>query len=234
LTTYRKIQQNFDKNASVYENFNIVQKIVSKAVVFDIKNKPTKILELGCGSGQIYKQLPWDINSYVAVDFSKDMCYKHPKDSCVKVVLANFDDTEFLQSLKLERYDYVISASALQWSKNLEKVLQTVRKISSNIVIAMFTSNTFKTIFDITKKTSPILDKQTTKKLFEKYFVCEFETHDYKLKFQHKKDIFGFIKNSGVSASDSLTYKEAKNLWQNYDKDYLQFEVIYIKGKPRL
>ncbi len=234
MTTYKQIQDNFDKKASVYDDFNIIQKIVSKAVVRDIKNKPKKILELGSGSGQIYKQITWDVEYYKAVDFSKDMCDKHPKYSNVSVQHTNFDDYKFLHSLKNQRYDCVVSASALQWSQNLDNILKTIYKISPSVVVAMFTSNTFKSIFSITKKTSPILDIQTIKTTFERYFICEFEIHNYKLKFPHKKGVFGFIKNSGVSANDSLTYKQAKELLLKYDKDYLEFEVIYIKGKPRL
>ncbi|RLA75639.1 MAG: methyltransferase [Epsilonproteobacteria bacterium] len=233
MTTSNQIQNSFDKKANIYENFNIIQKIVSKAVVRDIKNEPKKILELGCGSGQIYKQIHWEIKQYKAVDFSQIMCDQHPKDKNLQVVLANFDDTNFLKILKNERYDYVVSSSALQWSNNIDNLLKILQKISPNIAIAMFTSNTFKNIFDITKKISPILDKNSIKKRFDKYFLCEYETHNYKLKFENKKDIFRFIKNSGVSAGVKLNFIEAKNLWQNYDKDYLQFEVIYINTNTK-
>ncbi len=234
LTKYSQIKHSFDQKASTYDDFNIIQKIASKAVVHDIVDKPKNILELGSGSGQIYSQIPWNLEYYKAVDMSKVMCYKHPKADNIDVVCANFDSYKFLETIIDERYDCVVSSSALQWSQNLDNILKTIKNISPRFVIAMFTANTFKTIFDITGNISPILTKNSIKQKFEKYLKCEFETHDYKLKFKQKKDLFGFIKNSGVSAGVRLSYKQAKNLWQKYDKDYLEFEVIYIKAEPKL
>jgi len=44
------ILNQFSKYAKEYGNNNIIQQLVSKALVRDVENKPKKILELGCGS----------------------------------------------------------------------------------------------------------------------------------------------------------------------------------------
>jgi len=53
------------------------------------------------------------------------------------------------------------------------------------------------------------------------------------LEIYSKKDLFKYIKNSGVSGDSDLSFKEAKNLYKNYNKTYLEFEVIFIKALPK-
>ena len=59
----------------------------------------------------------------------------------------------------------VISSSALQWSNDL-KNSKELSKITSEINVVLFTSNTFKTIQNITNQKSPILDENTIKDAF--------------------------------------------------------------------
>ena len=93
----------------------------------------------------------------------------------------------FINEIKSDSYDIVLSSSALQWSKDLSKIIKHLSYITNEINAVLFTSNTFKTIQDITKIKSPILDEFSIKKAFSKYFKCEFETIMYKLEFDDKK-----------------------------------------------
>jgi malonyl-CoA O-methyltransferase len=128
----------------------------------------------------------------------------------------------------------VLSSSAMQWSKNLDLLVSRLSNVSKEINVVLFTSNTFKSIRNITNSASPILDANTIKKAFEKYCDCEFEVIQYDLEFNSKKDMFKYIKNSGVSGDSSLSYKDAKYLYKNYNLSYLEFEVIFIKAFSRL
>ena len=86
-------------------------------------------------------------------------------------------------------------------------------------------------IFKLTNQKSPILDLETIIKSFNEFYNCEFETLNYSLEFKTKKELFSYIKNSGVSGeNNNLSFKDAKNLFKNYDKNYLEFEVVFIKG----
>lgn len=225
-----KVEEQFSKYAKSYSKYNIIQQIVSKALVRELWFEPRSILELGCGSGQIYKNINFSINRYKAIDFSHQMCAIHPKDDTVEVCCFDFDTKEFRDSIQNETYDIVLSASALQWSKDLDKILETISKVTNSLHMALFTSNTFKTIFDITKKTSPILSLEQIKQSFDKYFNVTYEVINYNLEFESKKELFDYIKNSGVSGEQNkLTYQEAKELYKSYDKNYLEFEVVFIK-----
>lgn len=229
------VKNQFSKHAKNYNDHNIIQKILAKSLIRELKSKPKKILELGCGSGQIYKYINWDIDFYKAIDFSLSMCKLHPKNKNTVVECFDFDSLEFINNTKDEYYDIVLSSSALQWSNNLENLIKHLHSISNEINAILFTSNTFKTIFKLTNTSSPILSELEIKNAFNKYFKCDFETILYKLEFDNKKDLFSYIKKSGVSGNiNGLNYKTSKNLYINYDLNYLEFEVIIIKTLDKL
>ena len=229
------VKNQFSKYAKDYKNHNIIQQIVAKSLVRELKTKPKRILELGCGSGQVYNHISWDLDFYKAIDFSASMCELHPRAKNVEIKCFDFDTVEFLNEIKNDTYDIVLSSSALQWSKDLSKIIKQLSLITKEINAVLFTSNTFKTIQNITKTKSPILDEQSIKEAFIKYFKCEFETIMYKLEFDNKKDLFDYIKKSGVSgANESLDFKNAKKLYKEYNINYLEFEVIFVKTISKL
>jgi len=68
--------------------------------------------------------------------------------------------------------------------------------------------------------------------LQKKYFEANFEVINYKLEFENTREMFRYIKKSGVSASRKvLNYKQTKELINNYPLNYLEFEVVYISSK---
>ena len=230
----KNIQQQFSKYANQYNKYNIIQQIVSKALVRDIGFKPKRILELGCGSGQVFKNIDFKFDYYKAIDFSYDMCKIHPKVKNLDIVCLDFDSDELEENLKDEQYDIVLSSSALQWSKDLTNIINTLHKVSNKIDMVLFTSNTFKTIFKLTNTKSPILDIDTIKQSFDEFYKCEYEIIEYKIEFTNKKDLFKYIKNSGVGGGNNiLSYTKAKQLYKNYHLNYLEFEVVFIKGNFR-
>jgi malonyl-CoA O-methyltransferase len=227
-----RVENEFSKYAKDYNNNNIIQQIIAKALVRDIKSKPSTILELGCGSGQIFKYIDWNIEKYTAIDFSSEMCKLHPKKENVEVFCFDFDSKEFEEFLKDKKFDMIISSSAMQWSNDLDKLVEKLSLTTNEINCVLFTSNTFKTIQNITKQNSPILDINTIKKSFSNHLSCEFEVFNYNLEFENKKDIFEYIKKSGVEGGgDKLSFKDAKRLYKEYPLSYLEFEVIFIKAK---
>lgn len=224
----------FSKYANEYKSYNIIQQICAKSLIRELKSKPKKILELGCGSGQIFSNINWEFDEYLAIDDSKQMCELHPKAKKLEIKCLNFDSAEFFEEIKKYNFDMVLSSSALQWSKDLDKIVYNLSNIAKEINAVLFTSNTFKTIQHITKTKSPILDEESIKKAFSRYFECEFETILYKLEFDNKRDLFDYIKKSGVSGSSELSYEKAKKLYKEYNLNYLEFEVIFVKTISKL
>lgn len=224
------ISKQFSKYANQYDNNNIIQRIVSKALVREINFNATNILELGCGSGQIFREISWELDKYTAIDFSKKMCELHPKGNNIQTFCFDFDSVEFKTFLKNKKYDLILSSSALQWSKDLKKLLKHLSEVSSNINCVLFTSNTFKSIYEITKQKQSILSLEQIKEAFSSY-KSDIEVFNYSLEFKNKKELFRYIKNSGVQGEIKLSYKQAKELYIKYNLNYLEFEVVFIKAK---
>jgi malonyl-CoA O-methyltransferase len=222
------IKSEFSEHANDYDGNNIIQRIVSRALVREIQNNPTKILELGCGSGQVYRQIDWDLEYYKAIDFSSDMCELHPQDKNLEVKCFDFDSQDFFNEIKNEKYDLILSSSAMQWSKNLPLLLKNLMATTKTFNGVLFTSNTFKSIYKITKQKKAILSLEEIQSAFDKYNAT-YEVFNYKLEFESKKELFSYIKNSGVKGEVSLSFKDAKHLYKNYDLNYLEFEVVFIK-----
>jgi malonyl-CoA O-methyltransferase len=219
----------FSKYANEYKNHNIIQQIAAKSLIRELKSKPKRILELGIGSGQVYSNIDWEYDFYKGIDASKQMCQLHPKSIKDEIVCLDFDSDEFFENIKDEKFDIVISSSALQWSKDLSKIVKHLKSITNEINACLFTSNTFKTIQKISNTTSPILNVESIKEAFDKHFICDYEIYQYKLEFENKKDLFDYIKKSGVSGENSLDFKTAKKLYKEYPLNYLEFEVIFVK-----
>ncbi len=228
------VKNQFSKYANEYKNHNIIQQIVAKSLVRELKFQPKRILELGCGSGQVFNHISWEVEFYKAIDASSSMCELHPKADNIEVKCLNFDTQDFINEIKNDSYDIVLSSSALQWSNNLAKIIEQLSYITKEINAVLFTSNTFKTIQEITNTKSPILDEDSIKNAFSKFFNCEFETILYKLEFDNKKDLFDYIKKSGVSGEKSLSYSDSKKLYKEYPYNYLEFEVIFVKTISKL
>ncbi|OCL84857.1 methyltransferase [Arcobacter porcinus] len=225
-----KSKNQFSKYANEYKSNNIIQQICAKSLVREIKSNPKTILELGCGSGQIFSNISWEFNKYLAIDASKGMCELHPKSKNLEIKCFDFDSEEFFNEINRYKFDMVLSSSALQWSSNLSKIVENLSYITKEINAVLFTSNTFKTIQKLTNTKSPILDEESIKYAFSRYFSCEFELISYKLEFDSKKELFSYIKKSGVSSSATLSFENAKKLYKEYDLNYLEFEVIFVKA----
>jgi malonyl-CoA O-methyltransferase len=163
------------------------------------------------------------------------MCELHPRGENIEINCFDFDSREFEVFLKNKRFDIILSSSAMQWSKDLKKLVKQLSLSTDEINAVLFTSNTFKTIQDITKTSSPILSVEKIKEAFLNCFICEFEIHNYNIEFDNKKDLFDYIKKSGVSGgSSNLDFKKAKKLYKEYTLNYLEFEVIFVKTVSKI
>ena len=154
----------------------------------------------------------------------------HPQAQSIEKICKNFNMLDAFNDFKDNEFDMLISSSALQWSDNLFSVLSSLSRLSSNYYFSFFTSNTFKTLHQTAKISSPIYSRTYLMNTLDKLFDYESETVQYKLNFTSVHEMLRYIKRSGVSGGvKQLSYKQIKNLIANYPLDYLEFEVIFIK-----
>lgn len=224
-----KISREFSRFAKEYANYNIIQNSVIKHLLSKIEHNPKKILDIGCGSGGVCRNIKWEYESFLGVDFSKNMLLLHQTSPKIELMLADFNDEETFLELQNRDFDFIISSSALQWARDLEMVFSSIARLKKPFALAIFTSNTFKTLNEVAGITSILRDSEHIFKLSKKYFNATFEIKEYKLEFESTKEMLSYIKKSGVSASRNiLSYKESKKLLSTYPLTYLEFEVVFI------
>ncbi len=225
-----KISTEFSKYATYYGKYNIIQEKVASKLLTHVKDRPQNILDLGCGSGAIAKKLSWKVEHFVGVDFAPGMLELHPKAGNIECIYGNFNDATLFEYLQTYSFDYIVSASALQWADDLDAVFKNLSALNAPVALAIFTSGTFKTLNE-TATLKPLLRSRKEIKTIAKHYFkdVKFEIVEYKLAFDSVREMFRYIKKSGVSGSRNiLSYKETRALMQAYALDYLEFEVLFI------
>ena len=224
-----KISSEFSKYASHYGSYNIIQNKVVEKLVSHIRGEPKKILDLGCGRGAVCSTVSWKYEAFTGVDFAPGMLELHPASKNIECFNGNFNDKRLFEKLRENKYDYIVSASALQWADDLESVFKSIKKLDAPIALAIFTSNTFKTLNATASLESILRSAEDINTLQKNYFNAAFEVVNYRLEFESTREMFRYIKQSGVSGSRKvLDYKQTKKLMRDYPLNYLEFEVAFI------
>lgn len=231
-----KVVKAFSKFAHEYNKYNIIQKEVAKKLCSYLENKSySNILDLGAGDGAIYTQLikrEIQFKQFTALDFSQEMLDIHPQKSKIEKICLDFNSPEFSNFFKKNQFEIIIASSSLQWSTNLTSVLSSLSHFSTQFYFSFFTANTFKTLHATAKINSPIYSKEEILEDLNKLFNYEVETINYTLNFDSVHEMLRYIKKSGVNGGiKQLSYKQMKSLILNYPLDYLEFEVMFIKGE---
>lgn len=225
-----RIHQEFSRYASQYATHNVIQAKVAGKLAEDTKDKPRKILDLGCGNGTLFSCIDWEPELFVGVDFSQAMLSHHPHGSNVTLMLGDFNDPVLFEQLGKFTFDRVYSASALQWAEDLDTVFQSICALNSSVSLAIFTSGTFKALYE-TAGLSPIL--KSSDEVIEtasRHFDAQFEIVRYVLEFDSVREMFRYIKRSGVSGGRRvLDITQTKALMRNYPLNSLEFEVVFIQ-----
>jgi malonyl-CoA O-methyltransferase len=224
-----RVKQEFSRFATEYEQYNIIQQRVAKKLIDDMHDKPKRVLDLGCGSGTVYKLIEWELQHYTAIDFSESMLQRHPKADHITCKLCDFNSEEFLD--EEQEYDRIISASALQWSEDLDSVFKKIAALKRPVSLAIFTCKTFHTIYELADLEPILRSSEEIMALSKKHFDAEYELVEYTLAFQSTTEMFRYIKKSGVSGGRRvLNFKQTKKLMREYPHDYLEFEVLFIQN----
>ncbi len=227
-----KISTEFSKYAAHYGTYNIIQNQVAAKLLQNVTSKPRRILDLGCGEGALCKKISWEYESFVGVDFAANMLSLHPKAENIELLYGDFNDDTLFEKLGMYNFDMILSSSAMQWSDDLDALFLKLHAMQTPFAISLFTANTFKTLH-ATAGIEPLLrTSDQVAALCEKYFKVDAEIVDYRLSFESVRQMFRYIKKSGVSGSRKvLGFKETKRLMEEYPLDYLEFEVLFLTSR---
>jgi len=225
--------EEFSRFAHSYNTYNMIQSQVAKELISKVKKQAYKtILDVGCGSGAVYHHMRTEqirYETFVALDASEEMLSLHPKSHKIKVLHADFNQPFMYKESKEDIL--VISSSALQWSKDLDCTFSQLSQIGGKAYFSIFTANTFKTLHQMAHIKSPIYQAEILKKSIDKYYKAKYEIKKYQLLFDTTREMFSYIKKSGVSGGEKqLSYRETKQLICKYPFNYLEFEVLFVEG----
>ncbi|MDP3291042.1 MAG: methyltransferase domain-containing protein [Sulfuricurvum sp.] len=219
----------FSRYAAQYGSRNVIQRLVAQKLIDSTSNQPKHIIDLGCGNGTLFSLIDWEVERFVGVDFSEQMLEHHPKDANVELILGDFNDQKLFESLKKERFDRIYSASALQWAEDLESVIQSLASLNTPMSLAIFTAGTFKTLHECAGVTPLLRSSDEVMAIAEKHLDARFEVLHTTLEFDSVREMFRYIKRSGVSGGRRvLDFSQTKRLMETYPLNYLEFEVVFI------
>ncbi len=226
-----KVQTQFSRHADHYGHYNVIQRQVVDKLLGDLGSEPEYILDLGCGEGALYEALTWKPKCFIGVDFAPGMLELHPKREGVECIYGDFDDPGLFEHLQHIPFDHIFSASALQWSHDLERTFANIASLNTSVSFAIFTANTFRSLFETAAISSVLRSAKEVKALAALHFDADYELVNYTLGFNSVREMFRYIKRSGVSGGRSvLSYKDTKRLMREYPFDYLEFEVLFIRS----
>ena len=225
-----KVQNEFSRKAEGYNSFRVIQQRVIEEVLRRMPDEPESILDIGCGSGHLYNAISWPLKRFTGIDFAQSMIDLHPKSENVELLLRDFNHMDCFKGLELDAFDRIISTSALQWADEPDKTFRNISAFKAPVSFALFTSGTFETLSKTASIPSLIRSADELTDIAKKYFTAEYEVLKYTLDFPSVREMFQYIKKSGVSgARNILKYSQMKALMRDYPLGYLEFEVLMVR-----
>jgi malonyl-CoA O-methyltransferase len=234
-----KAVKEFRRHASSYGHYSIIQRQAAEYLLSWIEERDLgRVLDIGCGDGTLcrsLRSLPHTFESFLGVDLAEEMLGLHPAGEGVRCLRGDFDDPAFLSKLGEEGIDTLLSSSALQWSRDLDRTLSGLSRLGERAYLSLFTSGTFATLHRIAGIRSPIRSFDACREMLERHYrPRRIERVRYRLHFDSAREIFRYIKRSGVSGGEvRLGVRKARRLMEEYPLDYLEFELLFASLEPR-
>jgi len=209
----------FDRFAHTYGDYNVIQKKIIKKYLPFVKNR---VVDLGSGSEGLCKYKNFDF--YLGIDASEEMLKRNPCNT----LKADFNTKECFELIKRYDFEQVVSFSALQWADDLEFVFREIKNLKKDYLLAVFTSNTFKSLHRYLEINSPICSEEEILKACNILKPKKIEKFYYEMSFYSPKELLEYIKFSGVSGNVKVSPVKIRNFLKNFYVDFLEFEVIVI------
>lgn len=228
------IKNHFEKSMDKYDKNAVVQQFTAAKLceeLLKIKNNFKSILELGCGTGLLTKELTskTDYSKYTANDL-----IPKSKEYIGKIIKNFMFIGGNAQKIKPNgTFDLIASNAMFQWFSNLEKVFDYYKNhLNKDGILAFstFSPDNFKEIKALTGLTLEYTSLEEIKSLLSKnYKVLFAEEFEYKMNFSSPLELLAHMKNTGVNSltTQKWTFKEVKEFCDKYKKIYPDVSLTY-------
>ena len=220
------VKKRFSKSLKTYDDNAIVQKQMAEKLIDFLPKKEFKsVLEIGCATGLLTKQ----INSKISFsEFSANDIVVEA-ENYVKNIIPNFEFINGdIEEIKLDKkYDLIISNACLQWCTNIE---ETILKLKNSLnedgvlAVSVFGKDNLKELNEILN--IPVKTVDTTK-LPKNTLVVEETVNMF---FDSPIDVLRHIKLTGANAIKEM--KLTKSILKDFEEKY--YEKFALKNRVQL
>ena len=224
------VKKRFSKSLKTYDDNAIVQKqMAEKLVDFLPKKEFDSILEIGCATGLLTKQIKSKLSFY---SFSANDIVSE-SESYIKEIIPQ---SEFIlgdiETINLDKkYDLIISNACLQWCNDIEKTILKLKNSLNEggiLAVSVFGKNNIKEIneiFEILPKTVDI------DKLPKNTIVVEETINMF---FDTPIGVLKHIKLTGANAVKEMTMTKSllKDFEIKYNEKFAQKNRVQLTYNP--
>lgn len=228
------IKKQFEKSFNSYDQNAVVQKLMAEKLVKNLSSIKTdfnSVLELGCGTGILTKELVKKIKF-------KAYCANDLVEKSKKYVTEIIPNSEFFcgNALKIKsakKQDLIVSNAMFQWFNNLNNICSHCKKqLNSDGILAFstFSDKNFNEIRDLTGISLEYKTFEEIKEIVNKNFeILHAEEFEQTLKFNNPLELLAHMKNTGVNSltTQHWTFKEVKDFCDKYKEKYPEITLTY-------
>ena len=220
------VKKRFSKSLKTYDDNAFVQKqMAEKLVDFLPKKEFNSILEIGCATGLLTKELKSKISFS---EFSANDIVPEAESYIKKIMPTAQFILGDIEEINLDKkYDLIISNACLQWCSNIENTILKLKNSLNEggiLVVSVFGKNNLKElneIFDFPVKTVDI------SKLPKDTLVVEETINMF---FDSPIDVLRHIKLTGANTIKEM--KLTKSILKDFEKKY--YEKFAQKNRVQL
>ncbi|TSA87043.1 methyltransferase domain-containing protein [Helicobacter mehlei] len=230
-------RHSFNRMAQSYALYSSVQnQIVSRLLAGLAGRFYARVLDLGCGSGNVLQQLPHfkiAVGEFVGLDRSAEMLEQHPKRmegvGHVRLVCADFEHNTW------GTFDLGIACSSLQWAHDLGGVCRHLAQSCQQVALAIHTSASLQEVHAFLGTHSPLRQREEVCNILDqsfKGFVTKMWMENFSQTFSKREEFLDQLKLGGLLGG-GLPFSKAKALRCNAPYESLSYEAVFLVGEKR-
>ena len=230
----KSVKSHFEKTMGKYDANAVVQKFLAEILTAEtasVRDSYGKILELGCGTGLLTREIKEKIrfDSYTANDLSEK------SKKYLDKILPDYDFIcgNAARIAPNSTFDLIISNAMFQWFSNLDEVVNRYRNLLNKDGILAFTTFSPDNFPELKKVTGLSLKYKTDEELKEvlekNYKILKMETFSKTLEFKTPLELLYHLKNTGVNSlgNTGWNFSDVKSFCENYMKTFEKVTLTY-------